>query len=270
MRGDRHFDFLSAPRGGKTGRMRMKLRILVASAAALVMAAPAVADIKGYKSTSGDNSVLFPTDMSLYHAGVIKGRALINDSGSGTPTLVLLRNTTAFVDTVGGTTTTNIPGTTVTIDVLTTAGPQRIQGGSGDTGSTINWGNLVGWTQSGRLVCNTHCPGGFGACGLASSCIPFVGFEGTGPPAPLKATTFNIDPMVFNNFDGALPNSGKRFTVPSVEFVNLSGGAVTANATGGGFLVHAIPALGPSGLAAMGGILAAMLFWFARRSRTGA
>ena len=245
MRGDRHFDFLSAPRGGKTGRMRMKLRILVASAAVLVMAAPAVADIKGYKGL-GDNSVLFPTDMSLYHAGVVRGRTLINDGGDDSPILVLLRSTTAFTDTVGGTTTTNIPGTTVTLDVVTTAGPSPNQGGTGDTLTTINWGNLVGWTQSGRLVCQSHCPGG---CGLASSCIPFVGFEGTGPPAPLKSSTFNIDPWVF---------AGDSFIGPSVEFVNLSGGAVTANANGGGSLAgfsDIVPTFGIGGLAALGAAL---------------
>ena len=130
--------------------------------------------------------------------------------------------------------------------MATTAGPSPSQGGSGTTLSTINWGSLVGWTQSGRLVCTTHCPG---SCGGFSPCIPFVGFEGTGPPWPLKATTFNLDPFTF---------TGDSFTAPSVEFVNLSGGAVTTNANGGGTLAgftDIVPTFGIGGLVALGAAL---------------
>ena len=224
----------------------MKFRAFAAAAAAMLMAAPALADVRGY-TLRGDNTGLFPTDMTIFRPGV-QGKALIREENpvSGTPTLVMLRLHTAFIDTLGGTSTTGIPGTTVTLDFLTWARPAGGQIGV-RVGSTINWGALTGWTQTGRLVCTEYCPGGCGIC--AGPCIPFVGFSGTGPLPPLKASTFNLDPFTF---------SGDIFTAPSVEFVNLSGGAVTANANAGGTLAgfsNIVPTFGIGGLAVLGAAL---------------
>jgi hypothetical protein len=218
----------------------MKLRILLAAVLALLLAQPAFAALKVY-ATSGDNSTLFPTNGTIFRPGTLTGTADIVEPG---PTLELFVTKTTFIDVVGGTTTSGIPGTTVIVDVITTAKPSPNQTGAGSTTTAISWGSLTGWTQTGRLFCKTNCPG---TCGTASSCVPFVGFEGTGPPAPLKSTTFNLDPFTFTT-DGA------SFTVPSVEFVSLGGGAVTANTKGGGTL-STVPAIPLAGLAGLGAAL---------------
>ena len=234
----------------------MKLRAFVAMAAAMLLAAPALADVKGY-SLEGDSSTLFPTDMTILRAGSQHGKALLKDTMSGTPTLLVFETHNEFIDTVGGTTTTNIPGTTVTLDNLTWTSVPGGQTGSGDTWSTINWGSLTGWTQTGRLVCETHCPGG---CGAASSCVPFVGFEGTGPPGPLNGSVFNTDPWIFTDHTS--------FTAPSVEFVNLGAGAVRGYAQSNGTLAgfaDVVPTFGIGGLAALG----AALFYLGARAIRG-
>lgn len=176
------------------------------------------------------------------------GSIVIDDSGNGTPTLTSLVLMAEFDDFVGASTITAIPGSTVGLHAENTLGPAPNQTGAGNTGSTINWGSLTGWTQTGRLFCKTTCPGG---CGAASGCIPFVGFDGLGPPAPLSSASFNTDPWVF---------TGDEFTSAPFQIVSLSLGAVTAAIQVGGRLV-AIPALP---LAALGGLGAGLVYLGAR------
>ena len=233
----------------------MRIRILLACTAAVLMAAPALAVLKDY-GLDGDQSTKFPTDGTINRPGTVSGPVLIADPGGGSVTLLQLRGTNAFTDIVGGTITSMIPGTTVELDVNTSAGPDNGQGGSGSTASSTSWGSLTGWTQTGRLVCTTNCPGGCPAG--VSSCIPFVGFEGTGPPAPLKATAFTFDPW---DYEGDM--SG--FTAPSFEIVELVGGAVEANLQYKGTPpapdVPALPLLG------IGGLGAALVYLGARGMR---
>jgi len=221
----------------------MKIRILLAAVAALLIAQPSLAVLKGYV-LSGDQSTLFPTDGTILRPGTIVGnQAIIDDAGDGTPTLVSLEVVNAWTDSVGATTTTTVPGATVELDSITTAGPSDGQGGSGTTTTSISWGALTGWSQTGQLTCISHCPGG--PC-PASGCIPFVGFEGTGPPAPLKSTSFNTDPWTF-------AGDGSGFQAASAEFVNLSGGAVTGNLQwGSNTLTFPVPALPLVGLGVLG------------------
>lgn len=174
------------------------------------------------------------------------GSIVINDSGNGTPTLQSMILQAQWDDFVGGTTVSGIPGTTVQLHAENTLGPAPNQTGTGSTAALINWGALTGWSQTGRLLCVTNCPGG---CNNASSCKPFVGFEGLGPPAPLKASSFNTDPWVFTG-------GGDQFSSASVEIVSLGLGAVTAAAQVGGRLVQ-IPALP---LAALGGLGAGLVY----------
>jgi hypothetical protein len=190
------------------------------------------------------------------------GRVVINDTGNGTPTLQQLLLQAEWDDFVGGTTVSGITGTTVQLHAENTLGPAPNQTGAGNTTSTINWGLLTGWSQTGRLFCQTNCPAPFSDCdpdgpgpkGKASSCKPFVGFDGLGPPAPLNATAYNTDPWVFTG-------SGDEFTSGvSVEIVTLGGGAVRANTQIGGRL-NAIPALP---LAALGGLGAGLVYLGAR------
>jgi hypothetical protein len=237
----------------------MKLRILLASATALLMASPALAALKSY-SISGDQSTLFPTCGTVFRPGTQSGIVTINDAGNGTPTLVQLRSQNIFTDLVGGTSTTGIPGTTVTLNSRTVAEPTAGQTGTGNTATTISWGGLSGWTQTGRLNCTTYLPGG--GTPPPSSCVLFVGFEGTGPPAPLKAGTFVIDPMKFTIAGG----TDEEFNTPSVEFVSLGLGAVTANIKISGKLINgSVPALPMIGVAGLG---AALLYLGARAVRS--
>ena len=225
----------------------MKLRIVLAATVALLIAQPALSDLRSY-DTGGDQSTEFPTDGTVFRPGTNSGETEIDiNVGAGATTLVKHVVTNAFLDIVGGTSTTNIPGTTVTLDSitkLTIAAGQTGTTAFGGSGGTITFGSLSGWTQTGRLNCTTHCPPG--DCFGASSCIPFVGFEGTGPPAPLKDDSFNVDGWVLT---GAGLN---HFDVSSFEIVNLGLGAVTANVlwTGWSFMVPAVPLAGVAGLGA--------------------
>jgi len=174
------------------------------------------------------------------------GSIVINDTGNGAPTLQSMILQATWDDFVGGTTVSGIPGTTVQLHAENTLGPAPNQTGVGTTATSISWGALTGWSQTGRLLCVTNCPGG---CNGASSCKPFVGFEGLGPPAPLKATSFNSDPWVFTG-------DTHSFESTSFELVSLGAGAVTAALEIGGRLV-AVPALP---LAALGGLGAGLVY----------
>jgi hypothetical protein len=237
----------------------MKLRILLVGIAALLLAQPGFADLRKY-DVGGDQSTEFPTTGTVLRPGTNTGTSLIDDDGGGTsPVLRSLTVRNTFATTVGGTLTSGIPGTTVDIDSRTDFGPtlpSAGQLGSGTVGTSISWGSLTGWTQTGRLVCVTNCPGG---CPTGvSSCVPFVGFEGTGPPAPLKSSSFTFDPFTFSG-------GGASFASASVETVNLSGGAVTANVTIDGTRVFgSVPAIP---LAALGGLGAGLVYLGSRALR---
>ena len=220
----------------------MKIRILLAGVAAMLIAQPSLAVLKHYV-VDGDQSTLFPTDGTIMRPGTITGTtAVIDDAGDGTPTLVSLEVVNDYTDSVGATTTTGVTGSTVALDSITTASPSGGQTGSGDTSTSISWGALTGWSQTGSLSCTSHCPGG--PC-PKSGCIPFVGFEGTGPPAPLSSTAFNSDPWTFTGDMSA-------FTATSDEMVNLSGGAVTGNLLWRGSRSFPVPALPLVGLGVLG------------------
>jgi hypothetical protein len=178
------------------------------------------------------------------------GTIVINDTGNNAPTLTSMQLIAEWDDFVGATTVAGIPGATVQLHAENTISVAPNQTGVGSTGGVINWGTISGWSQTGRLFCQTNCPGG---CGAASGCKPFVGFDGLGPPAPLKPPqAYNTDPWNF---------TGDEFTsATSFEIVSLGLGAVTANLQMGGRLV-AIPALP---LAALGGLGAGLVYLGAR------
>lgn len=184
------------------------------------------------------------------------GSIVIVDTGNGTPTLTRMQLAGAFTEFVGGQSVTGIPGTTVELRTSVTLGPGTgfgatvSQTGSGTTTSSINWGSLTSWSQTGRLFCKTNCPGG---CNGKSSCLPFGVVESTtggyGAPAPLKATAFTTDPWTFNGTD-------ESFSTAVFEVVSLGLGAVTASIQPGGRLVS-VPALP---LAALGGLGAGLVY----------
>jgi hypothetical protein len=239
----------------------MKLRILLIGIAAMLLAQPGFADLRKY-DVGGDQSTEFPTNGTILRPGTNSGTALIDDDNGGTsPILRSLTVRNAFVDTVGGTLTSGIPGTTVVLDSRTDINPTLPitgQAGTGDVGSSISWGALTGWAQTGRLNCVTNCPGG---CPTGvSSCVPFVGFEGTGPPAPLKGggASFTFDPFTFTG-------GGTGFSTPSVETINLTGGAVTGALLFTGTRVFgSVPAIP---LVALGGLGAGLVYLGSRALR---
>jgi len=234
----------------------MKLRMLIVGAMAFVLAAPALAVTKTY-NLSGDQSTKFPTDGTILRPGTVFGTQVIEDDGGGTPTLTEMTVINQYQDVVGGTSTSGIPGTTVLLDSITTAGPSPGQTGSGTTSTSISWGALSGWTQTGQLVCTTFCGGTPGCPTGVSSCVPFVGFEGTGPPAPLTASSLTIGAQTYAG------DMSSFTTADATEFVNLAGGAVTGSLVWDGTLVT-IPLLP---LAAFGGLGAGMVFLGSRALR---
>ena len=191
---------------------------------------------KKIKSSNASCGVTLPT-----------AKAVITDTGNGSPTLTSITLHAAFTDVVGGTSTTGIPGTTVYLDNLITIGPAPNQVGSGSSTTSINFGLLSGWAQTGRLGCTTFCPPG-GVCKV-SACTPFGVLAGTGPLAALKSSAFNLDPWTF-------AGGGTSFSTGSVEttFLPATGpgaGSVRASLLLGGRLIT-IPALPLAGVAGLG------------------
>jgi hypothetical protein len=252
----------------------MKLRIFFVAVAALLLAQPGFADLRKY-DLNGDQSTQFPTTGTVLRPGngstalpafgttatwTNSGTALIDDDNGGTsPVLRSLKMRNTFKTTVGGTLTSGIPGTTVDIDSRTDFGPTipvAGKSGVGDVGTSISWGALTGWSQTGRLVCVTNCIGG---CPVGvSSCVASMVSEGTGPPAPLVGGTFTFDPFTFSG-------SGASFSTPSVEIVNLVGGAVTAGyIIAGSRVFGSVPAIP---LAALGGLGAGLVYLGSRALR---
>lgn len=191
--------------------------LLFALMLALAIAAPASASVKFY-DLGTEISVAFPTDGTITLNNPAQGNPpnpgppnCCNTGGGtmtisefgGTPVLEEFEVTNVLFLVVGGTTTTGDPGTTVIVDSITGLSIAGGQSGVGDTTSSISWGTLTGYSQTGRLFCDTRLP----PFGSGSSCIPFVGFEGTGPPAPLKASAFDTDPWTFDG-DGNLVSIG--------------------------------------------------------------
>jgi hypothetical protein len=234
----------------------MKIRILLIAGLALAMAAPAFAVVKNY-NIRGDNSTLFPTSGVIFRTGAIYGSTEVDEDvpSVGSTTLNSLEFTTQFEDNVGATTTTGVPGSRVILRTKTTQTVPGGQVGTGDTSTSITWGNLSGFSQTGFLFCQTVCPSGL-TC--PSSCNMFGIPEGTGPPAPLNGAVFNPGPWDFTS-----PPPGKAFTGPGFEQINLGGGAVLASSALGGF-EPTVPVLP---LAAFGGLGAGLVFLGTRALR---
>ena len=218
------------------------MRLTRTAIALLLLAPTAHASVMLY-DLEGDQSNLFPTDMSLYRMGAVTGTALIDDSGNGSPRLVDLELEILWSQVIGD--SSGIPGTTVVLEQYQVLRPDPNQTGTGSTATTISWGTLAGWAQTGHFACRTNCPGG---CGGTSLCIPFVGFEGTGANPPLKTTSLNTDPWVF-------ADDPRSFQSSSVEYINLTGGVVTGNVVWRGLFTSLVPSSSLLGLTALGAIL---------------
>jgi hypothetical protein len=217
---------------------------LILFAAAGVLAQPAAAALKSY-TLSGDQSSLFPTCGTILHPGAVSGTALIDETGDGTPVLVDLEVQVDWAELIGYVDIGGIPGTSVTLESHQVLRPAPSQSGVGDTTSTIHWGSLTGWTQTGYYACITHIPGGSPP---PSACVTFVGFEGTGPPTPLASDSFDTDPWSFGP-------DGFSLTAPPVQIVNLGMGLLTGTVQWKGDLNVGVPALPLLGLAALSAAL---------------
>jgi len=221
--------------------------VLSSALTALLLALPAAGALKTY-TLSGDQSVLFPTCGTILHPNSVSGTAVVDEQGDGAPVLVELELHHAWAAGVPDLQDfgCGIPGTTLSLDVERTLRPAPSQTGSGSTTTSISWGVLGGWTQTGRLVCTTHCPGGCPQ--FCEECPLAVGFEGTGPPPPMSGTSFDTGPWTFSE-------DGFSLAAGPVEFVNLGGGAVTESLVWWGALSVPVPALPLVGLAALAGAL---------------
>jgi hypothetical protein len=182
------------------------------------------------------------------------GVIVINDTGNGTPTLQTLRLEASWDDIVGGTSTSGIPGATMQIHEETTVTAGSNQTGTGSTTTSINWGTLTGWSQTGTVLCVTHCPPP--GCFSASACKGLYSFEGLGPPFHLSATSFNTDPWTFSV-------DGREFKSDSFEIVSLGFGLWRSELQLGGRQIQ-VPALP---LAALAGLGAGIVYLGARALR---
>lgn len=155
-------------------------------------------------------------------------------------------------DFVGGTAFGGIPGSTMQLHQEMTLGPTPNQTGNGSTTSSINWGALTGWSQTGTLRCTTQCSGG---CGSASACKPLFGFEGLGPLPPLNSAAFNTDPWVFTGSEFT-SNSSFQYSLVNLgelrDFLQIGGRLVA---------ISILP------LAALGGLAAGLVYLGARALR---
>jgi len=197
--------------------------------------------------------------------GAVKGEAVINDTGNGTPTLTSLLIHVNWSGTFSGPNidaATGIAGSSVAIDFDDTLGPIPNQTGTGSVSTQINWGPLTGFSQTGHLICTTTCPGG---CNGASACQVAFGFESppAGPPPPLTSSSYNLDPWTFSvtTFDFTGPISGTTFWfIPgSIHF------AGTAFLHGVRTVIPAVDTWGVSALAGL--LLAAGALWLWQRRR---
>lgn len=218
-------------------------RCIPLSAAALLLASAAGADVKTYTLDGDQSSFLSPIGAD-FQPGAVSGLARIDESGLA-PTLLELDLRVAYTDVTAATILTGIPGSTMQLDSLEVLRPSPGQVGVGSTSTTITWGTLTGWTSSGRIVCTTHLPGP----PPPSACDPIYGFEGTGPNLPLAGTEFDTDPWSFTA-------AGFVFgPTPSIEFSNDGFGTVRQSLTFGGSLVAGVPGLPLAGLGALGAVL---------------
>jgi hypothetical protein len=214
--------------------------------ALLLLAAGASASPRSYQ-LDGDQSTLFPTDGTTFRPDVVSGSAVIDDAGDGTPSLVELYLYFEAQRVFSAGEFAPVPGSTVSIDWTHRLSVAPDQTGSGSTTSSISWGTLTGWTNSGTAFCETHCPGG---CGGSSACVFFVGFEGTGPTLPLESTEFDSDPWTF-------ASDGSSFEAQSIEIVSLGQGAVTESVVWRGAFRPGVPALSLLAVAGLGACLVA-------------
>lgn len=149
----------------------------------------------------------------------VSGRASIDETGAS-PVLTQLDVEICWSGTFDATSVCGCAGSTVDLDSYQVLRPALPESGTGNSVTSISWGTLTGWTSTGRLFCETT-PGG--GCSAGCGCVPFFGFEGTGPPMPLSSPSFDTDPWNFI----PLGDPGVLFTTPEFEIANLFFGSLT-------------------------------------------
>jgi hypothetical protein len=166
----------------------------------------------------GQSYLDFNGDTSTVNA--ISGVASIDESTPGSPVLTQLDVDVCWSQSFDATAVCGCAGSTVNLDSKQLLRPTPGQVGTGSTVTSISWGTLTGWTQTGHLACTTS-PGP--SCPSCSACVPFFGYEGTGPPLPLSSSSYDTDPWSFI----PLGNPGILFVTDDFQITNLAAGAVT-------------------------------------------
>lgn len=195
--------------------------------------------------------------------GAVTGTTTISGGAGPSPVLDFLELHVQWTQTVSGANVdavTGVAGSHVDMDLDARIRPQLGQTGAGNTSTSILWSSLTNWTQTGRLFCQTTCPGG---C-AQQACVVAFGYEGTGPLPPLKDTTFNLDPWTFS--------SGNAFFTAAaggVEFWLITGSTLFAQTllVSGTLVDVVVPVLEGWGLLVLGLFLLLLSSAFVARRR---
>ena len=228
----------------KKQAMRSATTVLIVAIFGLLLMQPALAEEMDY-GLYGDISTFTPTDMDTYYPGKLRGVVKIDDPGNGSPILKSINIWSQYpVDLNGDTTCCAGTEVEVFVDNVTTVSGVPVTG-TGSTTTSIDFGPVSGYAQTGTIFCETTpgpgCPG-------CSSCTQAGLAEGSfGPTVPLTSTVFNIDPLVFTS-------DGSSYTATPVQVTNLNPAInVTAHTRQKGFftLIPTLPLLGLGVLGAL-------------------
>lgn len=109
-----------------------------------------------------------------------------NDGGSGAPIVKRLQIVEG-----GGTTTSDLPGLSgfIWFNPRTVEGPAAAHTGAGDVTSTIDWGDVTGWTLTGGIWCHSV---------PSSICDLGVAIDNETVPAPLLSSHYDIEGWIFH------------------------------------------------------------------------
>jgi len=192
----------------------IRLLIALGLSWAIVVTTTANAEIKQY-AIQGDLALHRPFG-DLTGIRVVRGITGVRDTHDGTPTLEQLKLSIdwSFVD--DNNSEACCLGTTLSIVISHELEPAALPiVGSGDTSSSIDWGVVSPWTNSGQVFCETtpgpSCPG-------CQACLDNGFTEGIGPPIPVSPS-IDLETWTFAN--GAASFESTPFQIVNLECFEL-------------------------------------------------
>jgi len=222
------------------------MRKLLPALVALLIAGPALADVKVYNSTPpggtpGDqilnNPALCPSVQVT--PGLFEGSATLTDDGAGTVTMTDLTITQAQ-DIDFDTTLLNGPGAFVFVISRNTSGPAPGQTGAGSTAKStgsVDWGVIGGWDATGFGFCisspTTVCDNNVTPHGV------------TTPTSVVQSSTYDMGTWSFDA-------EGDYEATPYIQRTSMGAMSNTIYELRGRFVGAGIPALPLVGVGAIG------------------